>query len=116
MDESPYPDRVVAKAGFEKELAKRTLTNLYNLRPAWLVAAHEALDAAVAGAYGWSDYTPQMQDEEVLARLLGLNLERAGSQPGKQKELPLLGAVAGGGEVSLAQPRSVVQKKARRVA
>jgi hypothetical protein len=36
MDHSPYPDRIVAKPGFEKELAKRTLTNLYNQRPAWL--------------------------------------------------------------------------------
>jgi len=46
--------------------------------PAWLVMAHEALDAAVAGAYGWSDYTPQMSDDEILARLLALNLQRAG--------------------------------------
>ncbi len=28
MDHSPYPDRIVAKAGFEKQLAQRTLTNL----------------------------------------------------------------------------------------
>ena len=28
MDHSPYPERVVAKPGFEKDLAKRTLTNL----------------------------------------------------------------------------------------
>jgi len=40
--------------------------------------AHEALDAAVAAAYGWTDYTPQMPDNEVLARLLALNLQRAG--------------------------------------
>ena len=38
-----------------KKLAKRTLTNLYNERPAWLVHAHKKLDAAVAAAYGWSD-------------------------------------------------------------
>lgn len=74
---SPYPDRVVAKAGHEKELAKRTLTNLYNQRPAWLAQAHEALDAAVAAAYGWGDYTGAMSDEEILRRLLALNLERA---------------------------------------
>ena len=79
MDKSPYPDRIVAKPGFEKELAKRTLTNLYNQRPAWLAQAHEALDAAVAAAYGWSDYTPAMPDDEILRRLLALNLARAGA-------------------------------------
>lgn len=78
MDHSPYPDRIVAKPGFEKELAKRTLTNLYNQRPAWLTAAHQALDAAVATAYGWTDYTPDLPDETLLQRLLALNLERAG--------------------------------------
>ncbi|HEX6005616.1 MAG TPA: adenine methyltransferase, partial [Burkholderiales bacterium] len=63
---------------FEKDLAKRTLTNLYNARPAWLAQAHEVLDAAVAAAYGWADYTPAMADDEILRRLLALNLERAG--------------------------------------
>ncbi|MBK7003333.1 MAG: hypothetical protein IPH35_26520 [Rhodoferax sp.] len=48
MTTSPYPDRIVPKAGYEKELAKRTLTNLYNQRPGWLDAAHRALDVAVA--------------------------------------------------------------------
>ncbi|MCG3190245.1 MAG: hypothetical protein LKCHEGNO_02888 [Burkholderiaceae bacterium] len=79
MAVSPYPDRIVAKPGFEKELAKRTLTNLYNARPAWLAQAHEALDAAVAAAYGWSDYTPALADDEILRRLLALNLDRAKS-------------------------------------
>ena len=77
MAESPYPDRIVAKPGFEKELAKRTLTNLYNQRPAWLAQAHAALDAAVAAAYGWVDWTPTMPDDEILRRLLAMNLERA---------------------------------------
>ena len=36
-----------------KELKKRTLTNLYNQRPAWLANIHQELDAAVAAAYGW---------------------------------------------------------------
>ena len=76
MTTSPYPARVVAKPGFEKELAKRTLTNLYNLRPAWLAAAHHALDAAVAAAYGWADGAPGMTDEVILQRLLALNLQR----------------------------------------
>ena len=77
MDHSPYPDRILARDGFEKQLAQRTLTKLYNERPAWLAQAHEALDQAVAAAYGWADYTPQMPDEEILRRLLALNRERA---------------------------------------
>ena len=77
MDHSPYPDRVVAKPGFEKNLAKRTLTNLYNQRPAWLALAHDSVDAAVAAAYGWTDYTPAMADDEIPRRLLALNLKRA---------------------------------------
>ncbi|MBE7417199.1 MAG: class I SAM-dependent DNA methyltransferase [Ideonella sp.] len=78
LQRSPYPDRIVAKAGFEKEVAKRTLTNLYNQRPAWLAQAHAALDTAVAAAYGWADYTPALADDEILRRLLALNLERSG--------------------------------------
>ena len=41
---------------------KRTLTNLYNARTQWLADAREALDAAVAAAYGWS---AGISDEEV---------------------------------------------------
>ncbi len=59
-------------------LAKRTLTALYNERPAWLAQAHAALDRAVWAAYGWEDAEPgATTDEEVLARLLGLNRERS---------------------------------------
>ncbi len=68
-----YPDRILPKPGYEKELAKRTLTNLYNQRPQWLANAHAALDAAVAAAYGWP---AELADDEILARLLALNLER----------------------------------------
>lgn len=75
-----YPDRLVAKPGHEAELKKRTLTNLYNARPAWLDNAHQALDAAVAAAYGWHDYTPAMPDEEILRRLLALNLARKAAE------------------------------------
>jgi hypothetical protein len=57
------------------KLAKRTLTNLYNQRPTWLDHAHRKLDEAVAAAYGWD---PDLSDEEILERLLALNLERAG--------------------------------------
>jgi type II restriction/modification system DNA methylase subunit YeeA len=72
-----YPDRIIPKPGHEAELKKRTLTNLYNQRPAWLDGAHKALDAAVAAAYGWTDYTPEMSDEEILRRLLALNVARS---------------------------------------
>jgi hypothetical protein len=57
-----------------RELNKRTLTNLYNQRPAWLEHAHRRLDAAVADAYG---FPADLADEEILARLLALNLRRA---------------------------------------
>ena len=72
-----YPDRIIPKPEHAAELKKRTLTNLYNQRPTWLDNAHKALDAAVAAAYGWADYSPEMPDEEILSRLLALNLERA---------------------------------------
>ena len=77
-EKAGFPKRPVAKPGHEAELKKRTLTNLYNARPAWLDMAHKDLDVAVAEAYGWTDYTPDMPDEEILRRLLALNLERAG--------------------------------------
>ncbi len=83
MATSPYPDRILPKPGHEKDLAERTLTKLYNQRPAWLDAAHKALDLAVAAAYGWADYTAEMPDEEILKRLLALNLERAKAEGGK---------------------------------
>ncbi|MGN6360345.1 MAG: type IIL restriction-modification enzyme MmeI, partial [Thermomicrobiales bacterium] len=57
------------------ELKQRTLTNLYNARPAWLANAHAALDRAVLAAYGWP---PDLSDDDLLARLLALNAERAG--------------------------------------
>ena len=71
-----YPKRPIDKPGHEADLKKRTLTNLYNTRAAWLDNAHSTLDKAVAAAYGWNDYTPEMADETILGRLLALNLER----------------------------------------
>jgi type II restriction/modification system DNA methylase subunit YeeA len=76
-EKAGFPKRPVAKPGHEADLKKRTLTNLYNARPAWLDLAHKQLDQAVAAAYGWTDYTPEMPDEEILRRLLALNLERS---------------------------------------
>ena len=67
-----FPKRAVARnEAAEKELRKRTLTNLYNARPQWLDDAHKALDTAVAAAYGWP---PHIAQEEALRRLLALNL------------------------------------------
>lgn len=72
--EAGYPPRPVAKSAYADVIKKRTLTNLYNERPAWLTLAHQALDMAVAYAYGWSDYTPDTSDDEILRRLLALNV------------------------------------------
>lgn len=58
------------------ELKPRTLTNLYNQRPAWLDLAHRKLDAAVLAAYGW---LADLSEDEILRRLLRLNLERFAS-------------------------------------
>ena len=57
----------------EKELKKRTLTNLYNERPTWLTNAHRSLDQAVLAAYGWPD---DIDDATLLKNLLHLNLQR----------------------------------------
>jgi len=57
----------------EAEKKKRTLTNLYNARPTWLDLAHKRLDEAVFAAYGWKR---DLSDEEILEKLLALNLER----------------------------------------
>jgi hypothetical protein len=60
-----------------EELKKRTLTNLYNQKPTWLVHAHGALDRAVWMAYEWHDQDPaSVGEESILSRLLALNLER----------------------------------------
>lgn len=70
-----YPDRILpVDEAAEKELKKRTLTKLYNARPAWLDHAHRALDEAVAEAYGWP---VDLSEDDILARLFALNQERA---------------------------------------
>jgi len=69
-----YPRLVPKEAAAAKQLAKRTLTNLYNARPEWLRSAHATLDAAVFAAYGWD---PAMSDDDLLAALLELNLKRS---------------------------------------
>lgn len=75
-----YPDRIFPKdAAAAAELKKRTLTNLYNARPAWLDHAHRLLDRAVAEAYGWGgDWNEgKLTDDVILARLFALNQHRS---------------------------------------
>jgi len=82
----------------ETQLKKRTLTNLYNERPTWLELAHLELDRAVLAGYGWpEEWAEGLQpkrdakgkvnpilgvvdpgaEQEVLARLLALNLRES---------------------------------------
>ena len=73
-----YPDRILPVSERAAQiLKKRTLTNLYNERPIWLDNVHRELDDAVAAAYGWPT---DLSDDEILKRLLDLNLARAASQ------------------------------------
>jgi hypothetical protein len=74
-----YPRTVARDEGCAKQLKKRTLTNLYNQRPTWLDLAHQRLDEAVFAAYGWD---PGLSDDDLLAALLELNLERAANHGG----------------------------------
>jgi len=69
-----YPRTVPKDEDCARHLKKRTLTNLYNTRPTWLTLAHQKLDEAVFTAYGWD---PAIPDDDLLAALLALNLERA---------------------------------------
>ena len=67
-----YPKRpVVRNEAAAKELKARTLTNLYNARPQWLMDAHATLDAAVAASYGWD---AGISKQVALAELLERNL------------------------------------------
>jgi len=69
-----FPQRLLPKDDKAATLLKkRTLTDLYNEKPAWLSHAHHDLNAAVANAYGWSW---PMTDDEVLTSLFALNQER----------------------------------------
>jgi hypothetical protein len=72
-----YPRLEPRDADCAAKLKQRTLTNLYNERPDWLDFAHKKLDVAVAAAYGWP---AELTDEQILERLLALNLERAAEE------------------------------------
>ena len=70
-----FPDRVMPiTETAARELKKRTLTNLYNRRPAWIDQAHRQLDEVVASAYGWP---ADISEEEALKKLLELNLSQS---------------------------------------
>ncbi|MDE0345710.1 MAG: class I SAM-dependent DNA methyltransferase, partial [Boseongicola sp.] len=65
-----YPRRPVARddaAAAAAALKARTLTNLYNARPQWLVDVHADLDASVAAAYGWD---AGIAEEDALRHML----------------------------------------------
>ncbi len=71
-----YPRLAPKDAASADQLQKRTMTQLYNARPAWLESAHRNLDVAVFAAYGWD---PDISDDDLLGRLLELNLARSGT-------------------------------------
>ncbi len=82
-----YPDRIVPRnAKAAAILRTRTLTNLYNMRGTpegvWLDNLHRTLDEAVAAAYGWP---ADLSDDEILSRLLELNLARTAGINGRVK-------------------------------
>ncbi len=79
-----YPDRILPKdATAAAALRERTLTNLYNQSPQWLMDAHRDLDAAVAAAYGWP---ADISEEDALAKLLELNLSRPAAKAASARE------------------------------
>jgi type II restriction/modification system DNA methylase subunit YeeA len=72
-----YPRLEPRDADCAAKLKDRTLTKLYNERPAWLDLAHRKLDAAVAAAYG---FPAELSDEQIIERLLALNLDRSAQE------------------------------------
>ena len=71
-----YPRVVARDEECAKKLKNWTLMNLYNERPTWLDLAHRKLDEALFAAYGWD---PALSGDDLLAKLLDLNLQRASS-------------------------------------
>jgi hypothetical protein len=83
-DGSCYPRLVAKDEECAKELKKRSLTSLYNQEPTWLKLAHQKLDEAVFAAYGWP---ADLSDEQILEKLLALNLERAAEEASPSQTL-----------------------------
>ena len=80
---SGFPNQLEPKdEAAANALKPRTLTNLYNERPSWLVDAHYNLDRAVADAYGWKEEFSEgkLTDETILSRLFDINQERASNE------------------------------------
>jgi len=69
----PLQDATRGEVPEGRRESKRILTNLYNQRPTWLGLAHRKLDRVVLAACGWQS---DLSDEEILEKLLALNLER----------------------------------------
>lgn len=73
--DSTLPPRVVpVDEAAAKELKERTLTKLYNERPAWLDLLHQELDRQVLAAYRLPE---NITDDKLLAELLKLKQVRA---------------------------------------
>jgi hypothetical protein len=75
-----YPDRLLpVNDAAAAELKQRTLTNLYNPRPAWLDHLHRRLDEAVAEVCGWGEdfRAGTLTDDAILARLFAMNQQRS---------------------------------------
>jgi hypothetical protein len=72
-----YPRLESRDADCAAKLKDRTVTKLYNERPAYQDLAHKKLDAAVAAAYG---FLADLTDEAILEKLLASNLERAAEE------------------------------------
>ena len=62
--------RVTAR---EKQTYQEHFIDFSNQRPTWLELVYKKLDEAVFAANGWPS---DLSDEEILERLLSLNLER----------------------------------------
>ncbi|MBI4027857.1 MAG: class I SAM-dependent DNA methyltransferase [Verrucomicrobia bacterium] len=95
-----YPRLEPKDAECAKKLKDRTLTKLYNERPTWLDLAHKKLDEAVAAAYGWPADLPE---DEILKRLLELNLQRAAADLSPFRE----------GEAKLEKPKPKKSSRAK---
>ena len=73
MQYDPTGTRFAFEMGAAKTSGGQGWADVVNQRPTWLDLAHQRLDQAVFAAYGWES---TLSDEEILERLLKLNLER----------------------------------------
>ena len=69
--------RLAGRGSAAADHCELCLSRQFLRRPAWLDLAHRKLDEAVFAAYGWD---PGLSDEQILEKLLALNLERAAEQ------------------------------------